>query len=171
MSDNEFSLRQVALAVLADSDSEDRGQIIKEIEHRVAREDLADALREALPAFVHQVAPRWTVPVPGEQGAGQRNSARSSKVGAIREAWRKHLEGRYTVEDGSLRRVGDFTCDDLLFVADGLEARARANFARAASMKALAGKLAAHEAEHVRDLPAEVLREFFGAADEGGETA
>ncbi len=167
--DGGFSLRAVTLAVLAGSVSEDRDQIIKEIEHRIPRKDVAEALRQALPAFVHSAGSnRWSLPVPAPEGRG-RASGRSAKVAAIREAWRRHLEGRYTVEDGSLRRLGDFGCDDLLFVASGLEVKARTNFARASSMKALAGKLAEHKAERVRDLPADVLAGFFGTIAEGGD--
>lgn len=171
MSDTDFSLRAITLAVLAESDSEDREQIIKEVEHRIARKDLAEALRQALPLFVHNVGTsiRFTAPVPSPagQGAGTRNSGRSSKVAAIRDAWMKHLESRYTVADGYWRKLGDFCHEDLVYKAAELERQAKDRAERAALLTALAGTLEASGAERVRDLPADVLRGFFAALPEG----
>ncbi len=156
MNGDGFSLAELARTVLAESDSEDREQILKEIAGRVPAKLTGEAFRQALPAFVHQVQlSRW--PAPGRPGGG-----RSAKVSAIRETWRKHLEGRYTVEDGSLRKLGDLRHGDLIFLADGLEAQAATLQARASGMKALAEALAGHEVQCVRDLPAAFLAEFFG---------
>jgi hypothetical protein len=165
MTAGEFSLRALTAAVLAELDSEDREQIVKEVERRIPAELAGEALRQALPAFVHQAAPRWTLPapLPVPDGKGPR-AGRSAKVTAIRDAWRKHLEGRYTVEDGSLRRLGDFSHADLMFVARGLEEKAQRNHQRAAAMQALAGALAEHKVRHVRDLPAAVLAGYFSQA-------
>lgn len=155
----EFSLTALARTVLAESGSEDRGQILKEIEQQIPNKLLGEAFRQALPAFVHQVAPRWPAAQPTGNGAG-----RSAKVTAIRETWRRHLEGRYTVEDGSLRKLGDFCQGDLIFMAGALEAQAATMAARAAAMTSLAEALAEHDAERVRDLPADFLAAFFTGA-------
>lgn len=177
MSDTDFSLRAVTLAVLAESDSEDREQIVKEIASRIARKDQAEALRQALPMFVHITGNsiRWSGT---GQGAGTgsgpgggRASGRSAKVTAIRESWRKHLDGRYTVEDGSWRRLGDFTHADLVYKAAELERQAKDRAERAALLTSLAGRLEASGAEFVRDLDDDTLRGFFAAIPEGGEAA
>jgi hypothetical protein len=167
MNTDEFSLRALTAAVLAELDTEDREQIIKEVERRIPAKLTGEALRQALPAFVHQAAPRWTIPVQQRlrEGEGKsRASGRSPKVAAIREAWAKHLEGRYTVEDGSLRRLGDFGYADLMFVAQGLEEKAQRNHQRAAAMHALADALAKHKVRRVRDLPDAVLAGHFTQA-------
>lgn len=162
MNAGEFSLSALTSQVLSESDSEDREQILKEIASRVPAKLLGEAFRQALPAFVHQARVRWTLPLPQpEPSAGSRAKGTSAKVSAIRDAWQKQLEGRYTVEDGSLRRLGDFCHADLAFKASELEDKAQRNHARAAAMLRLADALAEHEAERVRDLPLTVLRGFF----------
>jgi hypothetical protein len=154
----EFSLAALARAVLAESGSEDREQLLKEIERQIPAAQLAEAFRQALPAFVHQVQlSRW--PSRARPGGG-----RSAKVTAIRETWRRHLDGRYTVEDGSLRKLGDFGRGDLIFMAGRLETQARSVRARAVAMESLAAALDEHGAERVRDLPDAFLAEFFGQA-------
>jgi hypothetical protein len=153
----EFSLAALARTVLAEAASEDREQLLKEIEQQVPAGLLAEAFRQALPAFVHQVQlSRWPAPA--------RPGRRSAKVTAIRETWRRHLEGRYTVEDGSLRKLGDFRRDDLIFTAGRLDLQAQTAAARAAAMKKLAAEMKKQKAERVRDLPDDFLAEFFGQA-------
>lgn len=165
----EFSLRAVVQAVLAESGTEDRQQLVKEVEHLVARKDAAEALRQALPAFVHQVmtGSRYGAFTPP---AASRPSGRSPKVTAIREAWRRHLEARYTVADGGWRKLGDFGHADLLYKAAELEAKARENTARAAVMTELAATLAGHSAARVRDLPDDVLAPFFTVLPAEGDS-
>jgi hypothetical protein len=157
-----FSLRALVFEVVAESSSEDRQQIIKEIEARVPKNMLAEALSQALPAYVHSVVPRWpnarTGVLPARKG--------SAKVAAIREAWRQHLENRYTVRDGSWRPLGDLGADDLTFIAKRLDGSARSHLERAKDMRALAAALAEHGAAKVRDLPPGFLASFFGEAAE-----
>jgi hypothetical protein len=166
---DEFSLRQVILSVLEETDSEDRDQIIKEVERRIPRKSLGDALHQALPAYVRMMGGSTVrlgspLPKPGsDDGKDNRASGRSSKVEAIREAWSRHLEGRYTVADGSWRRLADFTHADLVYKARELEAQARSRTARAAVMTALAERLERTGAARVGELPADVLRESLAA--------
>lgn len=167
MNDSEFSLRKVILSVLEESDSEDREQITKEVERRIPRKALGEALHQALPAYVRTIGGATVrlnspMPKPGSNDAG-RASGRSSKVEAIREAWAKHLEGRYTVQDGSWRRLADFTHADLIYKARELEAQARSRTARAAVMLALADRLEKAGAARVSELPADILRESLAA--------
>lgn len=159
----EFSLRAIAISVLLEMDTEDRESVLKEIERRIPAEMLGEALHQAIPAFAHSVMPRWPSPVPDLADSGKaRATGRSSKVAAIRDAWKRHLEGRYTVEDGSLRRLGDFRQEDLIFMAGQLEDKARRNRTRAKAMKDLAAALGEHKVTVVRDLPPDFLAGFFG---------
>lgn len=153
-----FDLRALAREVINDDTSEDLAQMVKELRRRIPRAAIGDALDQALTAFVHDMIRKpdagrsRDVPPP----------AASAKVTAIREAWRRHLDTiRYTVGDGSIRRLGDMSAGDVIFVAEHLELLARQNQARADWMNAWADALAKHNAARVRDLPDDVKRGMF----------
>lgn len=54
---------------------------------------------------------------------------------------RRFLDAPYTVEDGTRRPLADLNRDDLLFVANGYQARANENALKASFMTALAKKV------------------------------
>jgi hypothetical protein len=149
----DFNLKALAREVIDEDTSEDLAQIIKEVRRRIPRDVTGEALDQALAPFVHDMIRKPWRPAP---------PAPSAKVTAIREAWRRKLdEIRYTVDGDSVRRLGDMSHDDVIFVAEGLEVQARQNQARAAWMRSWATAMAEHGAARVRDLPDDVQSGMF----------
>lgn len=150
----DFDLKTLAREVIDQDTSEDLAQIIKEVRRRIPARAAGEALDQALAPFVHDMIRKPWRPAP---------PAPSAKVTAIREAWRRKLdEIRYTVDGDSIRRLGDMSRDDVIFVAEGLEAQARQNQARAAWMRSWAEAMAEHGAARVRDLPDDIQSGMFG---------
>jgi hypothetical protein len=160
----DFELRVLARQVIDEDSSEDFGQILKELRRRIPDDLVGEALDQALVPFMHDMIrkpglrrPPAETPAPGDKGR-----ARSPKLAGIREAWRRSLDAiRYTVADGSVRRIGDMSRDDVIFVASQLEELAAQNEAKAALMRRLAAAMDDGSAARVRDLPDETLREWF----------
>jgi hypothetical protein len=149
----DFDLKALAREVIDQDTSENLGQIIKEVRRRIPARAAGEALDQALAPFVHDMIRRPWRPAPPSP---------SAKVTAIREAWRRKLEEiRYTVDDDSIRRLGDMTHADVIFVAEGLEVQARQNQARAAWMRSWAQAMTEHGAARVRDLPDDVQSSMF----------
>ncbi|HEY6278059.1 MAG TPA: hypothetical protein VIX86_17195 [Streptosporangiaceae bacterium] len=154
-----FSLRGLIREVLANVDSEDLDVITKEVLRRIPADATGDALADALPPFIHVIIRNagWHA-----QKTALREQ-RSQKVSGIRDMWQRHLdEVRYTIRDGSLRRLGDLTRDDVLFLAGELARQAAEKKTRAMGMKAVAAAMSEHDVKVVRDLPDDYLREMFG---------
>jgi hypothetical protein len=150
----DFNLKALAREVIDEDTSEDLAQIIKEVRRRIPRDVTGEALDQALAPFVHDMIRKPWRPAP---------PAPSAKVTAIREAWRRKLdEIRYTVDGDSVRRLGDMSQADVIFVAEGLETQARQNQARAAWMRSWAAAMTEHGAARIRDLPDDVQRGMFG---------
>lgn len=154
----DFDLRAVARAVIAEDTSEDLGQMIKELRRRIPADAVETALSQALMPFVHDMM-RGPSSALGRSRSPQ---PRSAKVSAIRDAWKRHLDSiRYTVQDGSVRRIGDMDRADVVFVAEQLEAIAKQNKLKSMSMRALAAAMSENDAARVRDLPDDFLRQMF----------
>ena len=153
----EFDLKTLARQVIDEDTSEDLAQMTKELRRRIPEDALNEALSQALVPFVHDMIRKpWR---PASRSSKPRPSA---KVTAIREAWRRQLDQiRYTVGDGSIRRIGDMSHGDLIFVAESLEALAAQQEARASSLRTLAAAMAERDADSVRDLPDDCLRPLF----------
>ena len=150
----ELDLKTLAREVIDQDTSEDLAQMTKELRRRIPADAIGEALDQALVPFVHAMIRQPT--------SGRQQPRPSAKVTGIREAWRRQLDKiRYTVEDGSIRRIGDMSHDDLIFVAEGLEALAAQHQARATQIRELAGAMAEQHAGSVRDLPDDMLRPLF----------
>lgn len=67
--------------------------------------------------------------------------AASEHADGNRTALRAFLDSPYTVQDGSRRRLADLRHEDLVYVAERYDARARENAMRAAFMTALSKKV------------------------------
>lgn len=158
---SEFSLKALAREVINEDESEDLAQMVKELRRRIPADATDSALEQALTPFVHEM-----VRAPNRHGGiGNSRPRPSAKVTAIREAWQRKLdEIRYTVADGSIRRLGDMTRDDVIFAAGQLEDMARRNKLRAMSMRSIAEAMTQHDASRVRDLPDGYLGEMFTGA-------
>lgn len=156
---SDFSLIAVVRGVLDADASEDLSVIIKEVRAAIPADCTDAALDQALLPLVHDVITKQRT----RQPAAPSGSGRSSKVQRIRDYWRRQLDDiRYTVADGSVRRIGDMSRDDLLFIAGRLDELADYNRKRADSVRRIADALAEHDAATVRDLPEKFLETAFG---------
>lgn len=162
----EFNLRKLIRAVRDELATGDRFAIAKEAARRIApgqrEEALLDALTEVARVVVNEAHPRIhevpAAPAPAK-GAGQVNSARSSKVTAMRRLW-PQLKATYACLDVN-KQLGDYGPDDLIFVAAHLEEQASRNAAKATQYRSLSGLLPKYKAKRVRDLPDTVLAAVF----------
>lgn len=159
-----FSLRALAREVWDDMGGADYHVLAKEIRRRISRADRDAALDEALTEYARHFAVGQRPSGRSRPGAGPLNSRRSSKVASIRQSW-PELRARIFTKDGQ-KAYGDCTKADLIFHADLLERQARQNQAKASWERDIAAALGAHKVERVRDLPDDVLAQFFrgGAA-------
>ena len=154
----EFDLKTLARQVIDEDTSEDLAQMTKELRRRIPEDALHEALSQALVPFVHDMIRKPWRPA----ARGSKPPRASAKVTGIREAWRRKLdEIRYTVADDSIRRLGDMSHADLIFVAEGLETLAAQQQARASSIRTIAAAMAERDAARVRDLPDDCLRPLF----------
>ena len=173
MSAAEFSLRALAREVWAELDGADYHALAKEIARRVKPAQREAALLEALTeyarTFVTNQRPSAqfrppagtdgrTAPPP-RTGAGQANSARSSKVAGIRRAW-PELRAAYATVNGR-KALGECARTDLLFIADNLNLKAQQNTTKATWMRDLAAVVQSHKVHRVCDLPDDVLAGFL----------
>lgn len=161
----EFSLRALVRQVRDELGTGDRHVIAEKTLPRIPAEhrDVAftQALEEVARAVVKDGHPRLhSVPDSSSKPrAGQRNSARSSKVAGIRRVW-PELRATYACLDAG-KQVADYSSDDLIFVAEHLETQARRNAAKAGNFRKLAALMAKSGAAKVADLPDEVLAAIF----------
>jgi hypothetical protein len=177
----EFSLRALAREVWAELEGADYHDFAKELQRRIRAKDRDAALAQALTEWSRRFAadqrptsadiermirpipaggatqsPANDIPAPARKTADI-NSARSPKVRMIREAY---LMARYRTADGQ-KALRDCTRADVIFIADGLDVKAKQNAAKAALMRKLASALVAHGADCIRELPENVLAEVL----------
>lgn len=150
-----FDLRAITRAVIDSNTTDQRDDMLKAVRAAIPDDRIEDALIQALEPFVHRtIREGWHRPA-----SNPSKPRPSSKVTELRESWRTHLETvRYTVADGSVPKIGDFTAADLQFVADGLQAQAVACRTRADALIQIRREMDAHGVTRVRDLPDAVLQ-------------
>lgn len=179
----EFSLRTLIRDVADSTPFTDLSFITAEVLCRVPDEHLREALSQALPRLVREVAtenrPRGPIARPSDSppppapsappaakavpvGGPSPQYSGNRKGAEIRDAWQKVLEAPYGTASGQ-KRLGDCTYDDLQFMATGLDKQAADYAARARGFRELAALLTDHEAPILRELPAEVLMNALGA--------
>jgi hypothetical protein len=161
-----FNLRSLVREVAANSTLRNYDDLTAEVAKRIAEDQIAEALRQALRSFVRQVVVEDRPHRTAEASAISPpvTSSRSSKVAGIRDGWQRHLRARYSVGGGQLERLGDCTRDQLIFIASHLDAKAEMNASKARGMRSLAAALTEQGVERVKDLPAELLMNSLGAA-------
>jgi hypothetical protein len=157
----EFSLRALHREVWEELGGCDYHVLAKEVQRRVKAADREAALSEALVEYsrVFAIGLRPSSSRKARPGAGQRNSGRSAKVAGIRRAW-PQLRATYFTKDGQ-KPLGECSMTDVIFVAEHLDKKARENQRKAVWMRDVAGAMKAHQAQHVRDLPDDVLAKFL----------
>lgn len=160
----EFSLRAMARQVWDEMGSPDYHALAKEIARRVPAAKREAALNEALVEYArHFVVGLRPTARRVRPGAGQRNSARSAKVTAIRRTW-PQLRATYLTKDGQ-KALGDCTRADVVFIAEHLERKARENQRKAGWMRDVATALGQAKVQRVRDLPDDVLAGLLGEGE------
>lgn len=167
-----FDLRALVREVAAESEAADPAIVAKEVERRLDRAALGEALAQALPIVVYHVAGRPATsptPSPGQQQCDTHTGAAgggptSSKVAAIRETWRRHLRDRVSVGPSEWKFLADCTADDLAYAAALRDDLAAANAARANWLRELAERVTNAGVERVEQLDDDQLAQHLGAA-------
>lgn len=178
MSD-EFDLRALIREVCAGSSITDPATLAKEVGRRIGRSQERAAIDQALPTMLqHYISRnRGSINVPDGHLAGDTQSgravgtpapgiARSRKVAAIRETWRKMLGDRINIgpDLSDWKFLSDCTAVDLDYAAQLRENHARRNAARAVQLRSLAELLDQHQVTTVGELPTDALSVALGSA-------
>jgi hypothetical protein len=149
----EFSLRIVVREAIANSTSAEYKDIAAEVLDAIDPTLIREALRQALPHYVRDIAVR-------ERGSGPAiipvATGTSAKVQAIREDWQRRLTEIYPTPTGN-KRLGDLTYADLMHQAKVCQEAAEATMAKAKGWENLARAVRKGGAKTVRDLAPEVL--------------
>jgi hypothetical protein len=156
---SEFSLRHLCREVWEELGGCDYHVLAKEVQRRIKAANRDAALSEALVEYSRVFTTGLRPSSSRKAGAGQRNSGRSAKVAGIRRAW-PQLRATYFTKDGQ-KPLGECSMTDVIFIAEHLDKKARENQRKAAWMRDVAGAMKAHQAQHVRDLPDDVLATFL----------
>lgn len=123
-------------------------------------------LQEALVPYVRIYLQHARQPISAAPtGTGNRNSARSSKVSAIREGWRKTLAGQFHVGGGEWQTLADCSYENVAFLAAERRDVAARTIAAAEMFEALAKAMRKAKVDHVRELPESVLARILTTED------
>lgn len=161
---SQYSLRDAVASVLDTSDLASPEDVASKVAENVPSKAVRSVLTEALTTYVRVhmgERRRSNVILNGDEQRKQ--SARSSKVAAIRDSWSAALRDRVHVEDG-WKALGECTYDNLMFAASERQEMARRNAAQAEKYESLAHKLRSAGVERVADLPQADLAELGSAA-------
>ncbi len=156
----DFNLRALVREVARTSLVADPGLVAADVLARIADEDRAAALDQALRDVVREVfrdERNWTRVGPPQVGV-------SAKVQGIRDHWQRALRDRINVAEGEWKFLGECTQDDLAFAAEQRREQASRLRAKAAQYDVLRNLLDEHGVKQVRDLPADVLVTSLGRA-------
>jgi hypothetical protein len=138
-------------------------EIAAKVAENIPAKQVRAALAEALVAYVREELTRaraTSAPVlPGNV-----NSARSSKVAAIRDAWRRTLAGQFHVGAGVWQRLADCSREQVMFLAAERREMAERNAAAADMFDRLGAAMRKRHAKVVADLSEPVLAELLSAA-------
>jgi hypothetical protein len=166
-----FDLRALVRQVVDADSTGDRSAMTAEVRKRIPAGSTEAALSQALAAVVREeISHGWRRPlhVPARPASARRAKQQqqpSRKVAVIRTTWRTRLDTvMYTIADGSTRRLGDMTVEDLKFVAAGLREQADALNRRARLLDKLIDAMNSRGAATVRDLDDADLQPLAEAA-------
>lgn len=141
-------------------------EIAAKVAENVPAKQVRAALAEALVAYVREELTRARAVPAAPAPAGNRNSGRSSKVAAIREAWRRTLAGQFHVGEGRWARLAECSYEQVAFLAAERRDQAARNAAMAAVFERLATAMRTHGAAVVGDVPDETLAEILSGGAE-----
>lgn len=163
--DREFSLRSLLRQVRDELGTGDRYRIAEKAMPRIPAEHREAAFLQALAEVARDVVksghPRLhAVPVsvaasPAAPKAGNRNSARSSKVAAIRRAWPELRQFYPSIDKDKM--VAEYSSENLNALADLLQAQSRQSATKASRYRKLAKLMDQAGAKRLSDLPDETL--------------
>lgn len=163
---DEFALRSLVRAVTETSGLRGPREIAAKVAENVPDGQLRAALAEALVAYVRESLTRQrrilnltTLSAPSHVGA--LNSARSSKVAAIRESWRRTLAGQFHVGHGQWEVLADCSVAQVAFIAHERREHARRNAHVAGMFDELAVAMKRRKATRVGDLPGPTLAQIL----------
>lgn len=158
-----YHIRELIREHIAAAESVHVRELSEGIAGSVPSGELRDALRECLPHLVREVlnSTRPPVVVPAPAPA---YSAKIARRREMAEAWRRQLDAFYSVGDGEQKRLGEFSHDELVALADELQRQAMSNLAREKRLRALADEMQAAGCDRLADLPESVLSVQLGVA-------
>lgn len=137
-------------------------EIAEKVAENIPAKHVRAALAETLVAYVREELTRARA-VPVSPAAGKANSARSSKVRAVREAWRRVLAGQFHVGEGRWERLADCSYEAVTFLANERREMAARNAAAAEMFERLGEQMRQHRASVVAELPEPLLAEILSA--------
>lgn len=158
MSDD-FDLWQLVNKVAEDPSLETPQQIARETIKHIPVQALRTALEVTLTGYVrgYLSQTRSGRPTMRELRSGVVNSGRSAKVAAIRDTYKRALDGRYHVAPGKWKRLRECTKIDVLAIAEERLRMAENNRKSAMKFKLIAKLMEQFEVERVEQIPEERL--------------
>jgi hypothetical protein len=161
-SGREFDLHSLVRSVTDGSGLRGPREIAAKVAENVPAGKRLTALEEALVPYVRVYLQHARQPAPpAPTGVGARNSARSSKVHAIREGWRRTLAGQFHVGAGHWQVLADCSYENVTFLAGERHENARRSAATAAMFDQLAEAMRSDGVDRVGDLPDSVLAQIL----------
>jgi hypothetical protein len=185
-----YDLRAHVVAVLDETSLTDPGEIADKVLEGIPAKHLRAALAVTLRAYVRSVnAHRRGAQIPGGHSSSDAQSscattgsslqappsdqgpldahcrpvARGSrKVRGIREAWRRHLNGRWHSSEDEWKQLRYMTRENLLFAAEERRITAERNLAWARILEEWAQAVAEHNVGMFGDLPEAVQADLLG---------
>ncbi len=161
-----FDLHALVRSVTDGSSLRGPREIAAKVAENVPANKRLAALEDALVPYVRIYLQHARQPAsPAPKQTGNRNSARSSKVTAIREGWKKTLAGQFHIGAGEWQALADCTYENVAFLAAERRDVAARTVAAAEMFEALANAMRKAKVNHVRDLPESVLAQILTAED------
>lgn len=157
------TLRHLVHSVLEQTDLASPEEVAAAVARGVPAKRVRAVLVEALTAYVRTTMQQRRAHNPILADEQRTQSARSSKVAAIRDSWASALRDRVHVSDG-WKLLGECTFEDLMFAAAERREHAARNLAKADQFEALASRLESAGVETVADLPESALDVLESAA-------
>ena len=151
---------------IADSGLLGPREIAAKVAENVPGSRLREALALALVPYVREFLTRARQPVVvSPQKARNVNSARSAKVQAIREGWRRVVSGQFHVGNGQWQVLADCSYEQVMFLVAERQEQARRNAAAAEMFERLADVMKRRKVARVGDLPESVLADILTIED------
>lgn len=159
----DFDLHALVRSVNDGSSFANPRDFAEKVAENVPSKALREALAEALVPFCRifwQQQRSVVTPMPSA-----RNSARSSKSRAIREAWRRTLAGHFHIGDGAWLPLAECSYENVCYLAAERHENARRSTAVGAMFDGLAEAMKEHGVGRAGELPESVLAQILTTED------